>query len=531
MATFQTRVEDLVGSCSAMTGSLSNWLTDAAAQLLNLIPNAILMKVASTGDGTISLVGKRILGVRYENFAVPTEDDRRFEAATGFHWTANGNHSTVARSNEQAYTGTYSLKIISTGIGDATTNYAALPSANSPTWMSGRTYTISLWIRATDGDVTFRIKAGGQTSSALTCTTLTWVNKTFTFICASSGATAIQIYFNGVETAYIDEITITEDSGLSLADPYSLTELTKREYESAFSTSSMYYRPTGQAGYYIEGGTLKLAGISSANVLIAYITYPTVTYGDSSISGFPVEYEQGIVLYVAVRARTKQLYTLINTALTLTLPTAIVDLPAAPSYTYTAASATATAADNISAFITAPVYSSPTNFPINLSAQLTTLGIYLDTNKDIELAGGKLGEIQTRLQGFVNEMQDALNVFNDANVEYQADVQKKIRQAEIDLQRVITDANNTTNVDIQNKARTLEKDISLYRDGLARHANDTQRYSAQANAVVQEYISKFNVYKQQHDAMYAELLQLRQLYDDWLLMNFGIGRKEQVQQQ
>jgi len=101
----------------------------------------------------------------------------------------------------------------------------------------------------------------------------------------------------------------------------------------------------------------------------------------------------------------------------------------------------------------------------------------------LQTAQGYASEIQTRLsatQAKVSEyqirVQDALNEFNDANVVYQAGVQRNLQQAQIDMQ----DAQKEADIDLQEK-------IQDYTLTLQKFQADVQHYQAIVNDEVQEY--------------------------------------------
>jgi len=61
------------------------------------------------------------------------------------------------------------------------------------------------------------------------------------------------------------------------------------------------------------------------------------------------------------------------------------------------------------------------------TSAITEVNDFIDSDEDVELANAKIAEIQVK-------MQDELNAFNDANIEYQAILQKDLKDADIDNQ-------------------------------------------------------------------------------------------------
>lgn len=128
---------------------------------------------------------------------------------------------------------------------------------------------------------------------------------------------------------------------------YRAIQLHPGEYARYVDSASRFYGTSTTPVFYILNGALFVKpGGGTAQV----ITYPTVAYGDSTITGMPTEWEQAVVLYAASQyAQSKS----------------------ALSYTN---------------WIT-----------------------YLETNKDIELGAGELNKLQLQLQ----ESQANLKSIND----------------------------------------------------------------------------------------------------------------------
>ena len=61
------------------------------------------------------------------------------------------------------------------------------------------------------------------------------------------------------------------------------------------------------------------------------------------------------------------------------------------------------------------------------------LADYIETEEDTELAQMQLQKITGYVQTYSVAMQNKLNIFNDANVEYQAAIQRNLEQAKIDM--------------------------------------------------------------------------------------------------
>jgi len=107
------------------------------------------------------------------------------------------------------------------------------------------------------------------------------------------------------------------------------------------------------------------------------------------------------------------------------------------------------------------------------------VGDYIQNQEDVELAQAQLQKIAAYVQAYGQAMQNQLNKFNDANVEYQAAIQKAIQDAQIAAQEAQKEGDMTLQAAVQDY--TLE---------LQRFSADVQKYSADVQKEVSEYQSK-----------------------------------------
>ena len=119
--------------------------------------------------------------------------------------------------------------------------------------------------------------------------------------------------------------------------------------------------------------------------------------------------------------------------------------------------------------------------------------------EDIELAQAQLQKISTYISAYSQAMQNQMNVFNDANIEYQASLQRAIENARLSS----TD-----------DAQLLQK----YASELNAYSTEVQIYQADANTKIQNYNAKI----QKHITDYQWLsTQYAKLKDDY---NNGLQR-------
>ena len=288
----------------------------------------------------------------------------------------------------------------------------------------------------------------------------------------------------------------------------------KAKYNDA---ASIYAASDTDAVYYIEDEIVKVNGAAGSGATSGVLHYvpkiPTsdgstaIVHGGSTVTNFPQEAERLLVLGGAVRCLQR-----LMADKTSSLPTDISDItlpvsptaPSAPSFTYTDVSVSdivqpiISVSDMASMTETAPSYTAPvlslgatptiSNLAISLSVPVAptissnsvsfsstapvytgpviapsfiTVDAFISTDEDIELASAKIQQINTQVDEYRANIQNQLNVFNDANVEYQAGL----------------------NVAIQNAQLSSSDDGQL----LQKYSNDVQSYQAEVSKDIQEY--------------------------------------------
>tara|TARA_R100000234_G_C4991587_1_gene175826 strand:+ start:503 stop:1624 length:1122 start_codon:yes stop_codon:yes gene_type:complete len=288
-------------------------------------------------------------------------------------------------------------------------------------------------------------------------------------------------------------------------------------------SGSIYYANTTDPIYYTKDEKVYIvtAGSLTTGFLVYVPKQPTtdgstlIAHGDSATQFFPLEAEHLMVLGAAVKClqrllanATTSLPSDISGSLTFAGP------PDAPSLSDT----------SISFSATVPVYTAPTvageteeltaalsndatadNNKLDFSDWFEVAGDFIQTEEDIELAGSQLQKISTYLNAYSQAMQNKLNIFNDANVEYQAELQKAIQNAQL----ASTD-----------DAQKIQK----YQAGI-------QDYSAQVNKAIQERnsdIQNFNAKLQKQITDYqwkqSQLQSLKAEYNEGLQLLIGVKR-------
>ena len=146
--------------------------------------------------------------------------------------------------------------------------------------------------------------------------------------------------------------------------------------------------------------------------------------------------------------------------------------------------------NSVSFSTTAPVYTPPVTSP-----SFGTVDTFISTDEDVELAGAKIQEINAQIGEYQANIQNQLNVFNDANVEYQAELQKAIQNAQLS-QSDDAQALQKYSAEIQSYQAQIGKEIQEYQQNMegdlrvwqTERQTDIQKYSAD----IQSNLNKFN---------------------------------------
>ena len=261
-------------------------------------------------------------------------------------------------------------------------------------------------------------------------------------------------------------------------------------------SNSIYYATTKSPICYILKNK---AFVKPSGGQVFAVKFPTIAFGDSfgsyASSGTVVaqELEPIILLGAAVKGRLRQL-----ADKRTSLPTGLV-FPSTPSVP-------SLSANQIGTLGTAPVYTAPkvggATEELTATIEAATAGEatdkydfsrwfdlvadYIEDSEDIELAQAQIQKISTYLNSYAQAMQNQMNVFNDANVEYQAE-----------LQRVTENARLSS----QDDAQLLQK-----------YQAELQNYSNELNAQVQSCTSDLQRFSQEHGLMVQELQVLQAQY-------------------
>ena len=304
------------------------------------------------------------------------------------------------------------------------------------------------------------------------------------------------------------------------------------------NSSSIHYPSTTDPVYYILNG---LAYVKPSGGTVVAMAYPTVAYSDSTITAFPIDLDEGVVLYACIQGRLRQMSDLTITTLgglsisTIAKPIA----PSSPSFTYTDVSYTD--ASYTSAEYTPAVYvnalidtitSTSVSFTDSLSynppvfsGSFTNVDTAL-TNQDIELANAHLNKQNTLLDQMQKDLLNSLNEFNKDKGEFDAALQISLTNAQLTQQRLVEqtriqvelnrfnaqqalqealqNASQESQIDVANRRAELELSITNKSKALeASIINESKELERQ----IQEYSARLQAYGQEIGAYSTEINQ------------------------
>ena len=210
---------------------------------------------------------------------------------------------------------------------------------------------------------------------------------------------------------------------------------------------------------------------------------PAVDIDDTAIANTPSGFADLVVLRAAMQAIVHGMSDARNdVGVAITMPTAPTAL-AAPSFTaYTPVTGTAiTNADIDFTGITPPAVPTLTNGPLSLTNFTTAYN-----ENDTELAALELQHQNTLLTEWKMELEEDMMVFTAEAEAYRANVQKAVRQAELNLQEAIAAAQHTDDIDLKDQASRLENETASWTAAARKHEQDWSAYSAEVQSLSQE---------------------------------------------
>jgi len=248
----------------------------------------------------------------------------------------------------------------------------------------------------------------------------------------------------------------------------------------AKDSSSLHYRSKYNPGFYVLEGKAYVVpdGTASGNNRgqITQVHYDTgLTHDDSpsGIDNFPEEYSHLIALYAAMRSVLSYMGELDGELPSdLTLPV----LPVPPSLSDT----------TLASLSTAPTYTKP-----SIAADFSGVDSSI-TDDDPEMANIKLQKVSNELSEYQADLQNELNEFNKENSIYQTDMQKKIKDAELE-QADESQELQLYSAEVQAYASEVQNLIADYQAKIANLGSRYQWAQARYTALAGEYNNAFGI--------------------------------------
>ena len=172
--------------------------------------------------------------------------------------------------------------------------------------------------------------------------------------------------------------------------------------------------------------------------------------------------------------------------------------PSAPSFTYTDASVSditgpiVAISDMATLSASSPTYTPP----VMSSPDFADANTWINTEEDSEMSASRVQVIQSQIGDFSARVQDALNSFNEDNVVYQEDIQRKIQnlnketqqavqQLQTDLSVKTANLSKDQQVNLQNAVQNFQQDVQEYSSKLQLYSNELSAYQNKISEEVQ----------------------------------------------
>ena len=353
---------------------------------------------------------------------------------------------------------------------------------------------------------------------------------------------------------------------------YGAREIPQSLIAQIANTSSIHYAGTTDPVFYILNG---LAFVKPSGGTVVAMAYPTVAYSDSTITAFPIDLDEGVVLYACIHGRLRQMSDLTITTLgglsisTIAKPIA----PAYPAFTFTEVSytdASYTSAEYTPAIYTNALIDTITSTSVSFSDTLNYIapvfgGSYTNvdtalTNNDIELSNAHLSKVNSQLEEMQKDLLVSLNEFNKDKGEFDANLQIALTDAQLAQQRLveqtrtqvelnkfnaqqalqealqnasqesqvdivnrraaleldITNKSKSLEASIINKSKELERQIQEYSAKLQNYGQEVNAYSTQINEEISQASARINQYNIQFQQYAVGLESIKKEFENYI---------------
>jgi len=216
--------------------------------------------------------------------------------------------------------------------------------------------------------------------------------------------------------------------------------------------------------------------------------------GHTTIGYFPKDKVYLVVIYAGIKSLQNALSAVDISSFSLTAVPPDVPTLSESSVTITGTAPTYTApsldasSDQITEMEAGTIGSAQTD----TEQWFDVAGDFIETEEDSELAAAQLQKISAYLQAYSASMQNQMHKFNDANVEYQATLQKNIKDADFDNQeeaRLL----QKYGAEVQEYQAEVAAEVQTYQQEVAEKATEYQGQTARLQDLKQEYAQAFAI--------------------------------------
>ena len=494
MADFKTRIDDLTGFASTDDNALSDWLTEGARQIIDILPMSRLDRMAETANFTtfVGVEDSKILHIlrkdeNNSNILMPCREIHASQAGRA----ADSNYMEYATSSDPVYY--LENKRVYTLPASASTDDSKIVKINEDRTVLYSDSTIDNFPKeATNAAILYASR-----------------NALMRLMNAKHSNSSITTAFAALKTE-LDETQAVADL-ISTQVDNAVTEIGEMVINIDASID------TALAAMKTAADKINTA-IELANDEYDEVAVEAVGTATSPIS--------------AARSAAVSALSISDLTISSSAPSA----PSLGTVSYSAAtnadaSAVAVSAITVDTVAKAdisgdvPSYTKPTQ-----TFDITQFETFLETDEDTELAQLQLGRLNNELGEYQADIQNELNKFNQLNQRYEAnvqaeltkhnsDLQKALRQAEIDAADARQEAQQTTQVDLANKAadqalalqnaaQTMAATIANNDDLVAKFLQEINLYQNNINKEIQEYSQNL----QQKIAEYQSAIAIQQSY-------------------
>ena len=335
---------------------------------------------------------------------------------------------------------------------------------------------------------------------------------------------------NGADLNGAKIITVVREDGtnnqwrkcrkISLGLQYDVTDPDSLNYASAINPAYMQDEDGKISVFPVPGDDPNAYKIYYVNNTPVDASGTALAYNDTDIKYFPSDKIYLVTIYASMRLVQATIGGIANLSITAVPP----DVPSAPSF----AGATVVL-QTAGSLGTAPTYTAPvvtgdtqeitgtivagaagvSADQINFNHWYDVLADLIETEEDTELAAAQIQKINSYIGAYQAAIQNQLNIFNDANVEYQSTVQEALQELQVASAKAQKDA------DLEQ-----QKQIAEYSSNLQRFQNEIAAYQADIGGQVQEHGAKMQGLQAQYNT-------LRQQYTEAFMI---AAPKQQPQQ-